>query len=168
MASTSLVRAFFMSKAKVLFVCLGNICRSPLAEAAFRKASEEAGLEVHVDSAGTAGYHVGEPPDPRSIDEARRHGIDITGYRGRQLTVQDFHEFDFIFGMDRSNMTNIARIAPDGGVAQVDMLLNLVPGSEGRELADPWYGGEDNFRATWEDVTMASKALVALLIENRG
>ncbi|MBX7527173.1 low molecular weight protein-tyrosine-phosphatase [Qipengyuania vesicularis] len=152
-----------MSTTRVLFVCLGNICRSPLAEAAFRRAASEAGLDVHVDSAGTANYHVGEMPDPRSIDEAGRHGIDITGYRGRQLVVQDFHEFDYIFGMDRSNMTNISRIQPEDGKAQVRMLLDIVRGSEGRELSDPWYGGEDNFRATWEDVTMAAEALVAIL-----
>lgn len=156
-----------MSTTRVLFVCLGNICRSPLAEAAFRRAASEAGLDVHVDSAGTANYHVGEMPDPRSIDEAARHGIDITGYRGRQLVVQDFHEFDYIFGMDRSNMTNISRIQPEDGKAQVRMLLDIVRGSEGRELSDPWYGGEDNFRATWEDVTMAADALVAILRDGR-
>ena len=156
-----------MTSHRVLFVCLGNICRSPLAEAAFRKAAEEAGLAVEVDSAGTAAYHVGEAPDPRSIEVAERHGIDISGYRGRQLTVGDFHAFDFIFGMDRSNMTNIARIEPDDGRARVSMLLDIVPGSEGRELSDPWYGGEDNFRATWEDVTMAAEALVAALVAKR-
>lgn len=152
-----------MSKPRVLFVCLGNICRSPLAEAAFRHAAAEAGLEVEVDSAGTADYHVGEPPDPRSIDEARRHGIDISGYRGRQLVSRDFHEFDFIFGMDNSNIANIARVNPGDGKAKVEMLLNIVPGSKGRELSDPWYGSEDNFRATWEDVTMAADALVGLI-----
>ena len=157
-----------MSTTRVLFVCLGNICRSPLAEAAFRRAASEAGLDVHVDSAGTADYHVGEMPDPRSIDEAGRHGIDISGYRGRQLAVKDFLEFDYIFGMDRSNMANISRIEPDNGKAQVRMLLDIVPGSEGRELSDPWYGGEDNFRATWEDVTMAADALVEVLTKRNG
>jgi len=152
-----------MTSTSVLFVCLGNICRSPLAEAAFRRAAEEAGLAVEVDSAGTANYHVGEPPDPRSIVEAARHGIDISCYRGRQLAVEDFHRFDWIVGMDASNMANIARRNPGNGKARIAMLLDLVPGREGADLADPWYGGEDNFRDTWEDVTAGAAALVALL-----
>ena len=152
-----------MATTKVLFVCLGNICRSPLAEAAFRKAAADAGLDVEVDSAGTANYHVGEPPDPRSVDEAARHGIDITHYRGRQLASGDFHEFDWILGMDASNMANIARVDPGDGKARVTMLLDLVPGREGADLADPWYGGEDNFRDTWEDVSAGAAALVEVL-----
>ncbi|QYJ05882.1 low molecular weight protein-tyrosine-phosphatase [Qipengyuania flava] len=157
-----------MPSAKVLFVCLGNICRSPLAEAAFREAAAHAGLDVEADSAGTANYHVGEPPDPRSVAEARVHGIDITSYRGRQLTSADFHEFDFILGMDRSNMANIARVDPGDGKAKVAMLLDLVPGQEGREVADPWYGEDDGFRATWHEVDAGARALVAALLDEHG
>ncbi|MEX0342730.1 MAG: low molecular weight protein-tyrosine-phosphatase [Erythrobacter sp.] len=154
-----------MAKHRILFVCLGNICRSPLAEAAFRKAAAQADLDVEVDSAGTADYHVGEPPDPRSIEEAHRRGIDITAYRGRQLSVRDFHECDFILGMDRSNMANIARIDPGDGKARVAMLLDLVAGQEGREVADPWYGGPEGFAATWHEVDAGARALLAVLLD---
>lgn len=152
-----------MATTRILFVCLGNICRSPLAEAAFRHAASAAGLEVEADSAGTADYHVGEPPDPRSIAEAAKHGIEISHYRDRQLVVEDFHRFDWILGMDASNMANIDRLDPGNGKARVELLLDLVPGREGADLADPWYGGEDNFRDTWADVSAGATALVALL-----
>lgn len=152
-----------MTNPAVLFVCLGNICRSPLAEAAFRDAAERAGLTVETDSAGTAAYHVGEAPDPRSIAEAARHGIDISHYRGRQLVAEDFRRFDWIIGMDRSNMRNIEQVRPADAKAEISMLLDLVPGREGAEVADPWYGGEDNFRDTWEDVSAGAQALIERL-----
>ena len=152
----------------VLFVCLGNICRSPLAEAAFRQAAEAAGLDVHVDSAGTADYHVGQPPDPRSIDQARSQGIDISGYCGRQLAEDDFHRFDFILGMDRSNMQGIAARDPGNGKARTAMLLDLAPGQKGREVGDPYYGGADGFRVTWNEVDAGAQALVAVLLSDHG
>lgn len=157
-----------MIKTAVLFVCLGNICRSPLAEAAFRRAVEEAGLDMEIDSAGTANYHVGEQPDPRSIAEAMRHGIDISGYRGRQLSPEDFHHYDWIIGMDRSNMTNIARINPGDGKAQVAMLLDLVPGQEGCEVGDPYYGGADGFAVTWDQVGAGARALLDRIVAADG
>lgn len=152
-----------MSKAAVLFVCLGNICRSPLAEAAFRRAAADAGLDVDVDSAGTANYHVGEQPDPRSIAEAKRHGIDISGYRGRQLSPKDFRHYDWIIGMDRSNMGNIARVDPGDGKARVAMLLDLVPEMAGQEVGDPYYGGQEDFAVTWSEVEAGADALVSLI-----
>ncbi|UIP05962.1 low molecular weight phosphotyrosine protein phosphatase [Erythrobacter sp. SDW2] len=150
-------------KPAILFVCLGNICRSPLAEAAFRKAAAEAGLEAHTDSAGTAAYHVGEPPDPRSIATAARYGIDIAHYRGRQIEAADFARFSHILALDHSNLANIRRIAPDGHTAHVSLLMDMVPGREGAAVADPYYDGEEQFEYTWEDVWRAAQALVARL-----
>ncbi|TMM49735.1 low molecular weight protein-tyrosine-phosphatase [Qipengyuania marisflavi] len=152
-----------MSAPSVLFVCLGNICRSPLAEAAFCDAAERAGLAAVTDSAGTADYHVGEPPDPRTVAEAQRHGIDITQYRGRQLEPADFERFAWIVGMDHANMANIERIRPADSAANVVMLLDLVAGREGQEVADPWYGEQDGFAVTWSDVSAGAAALIERL-----
>ena len=147
----------------VLFVCLGNICRSPLAEAAFRRAAEESGLEVEIDSAGTAAYHVGQPPDPRSIATAAAYGIDIGHYRGRQIAAEDFARFTHILAMDHQNLRNLEAIRPADATAQVSLLMDLVKGREGAAIADPYYDGEERFEDTWADVEMAARALVARL-----
>lgn len=147
----------------VLFVCLGNICRSPLAEAAFRARAEAAGLEVRADSAGTGGWHIGAPPDPRAQAVALRHGVDIAGYRGRQVTPDDFTRFSHIFALDHQNLKTLRRIAPPGATAQLGLLLDLVPGSHGQSVADPYYGGPEGFEATWRQVDAAAAALVARL-----
>ena len=148
---------------KILFVCLGNICRSPLAEAAVRAAAEEAGLAVEIDSAGTGGWHVGEPPDPRAIDVARRHGADIAGLRGRQVSQADFRRFDQIFALDRDNLAALRRLAPDDATAELALLLDLVPGRAGEGVHDPYYGPDSGFEETWRDVAAAARALVARL-----
>ncbi|MGE8142758.1 low molecular weight protein-tyrosine-phosphatase [Novosphingobium sp. NPDC080210] len=152
-----------MTEPAVLFVCLGNICRSPLAEAAFRAEAAKAGLRVTVDSAGTADYHVGEPPDPRAIRTAARFGIDISGYRGRQASAADFDRFTHILAADHSNLRNLERIAPPAHSARLSLLLDLVPGRTGEAVADPWYGDEDGFLVTWKEVSAAARALVAEL-----
>ncbi len=151
------------SKPAILFVCLGNICRSPLAEGAFRKAAEDAGLDIEADSVGTAGYHIGEPPDPRSVAEAAKHGVDIAHYRGRQLAQSDFSRFTHIYAMDNSNLTNLRAVAPPDTKAEIALLLDAVPGREGAEVSDPYYGGEEGFEFTWGDVNMAADAIVARL-----
>ena len=153
-----------MGKPAVLFVCLGNICRSPLAEAAFRHAAEEAGLQAEADSAGTAAYHVGEPPDPRSIATAAKFGIDISHYRGRQLVQEDFTRFTHIFAMDHQNLRNIEALRPMEAPAHVSLLLDLLAGREGAAIADPYYDGEEHFEETWADVQTAAKALVERLV----
>lgn len=150
-------------KPAVLFVCLGNICRSPLAEAAFRKAAAEAGLDVEADSAGTAAYHVGEPPDPRSIAIAAHHGVDIAQYRGRQIETHDFDRFTHILALDHANLANIRRIAPAVHGAHLALLLDMVSGQEGAAVPDPYYDGEGPFEYTWRIVWPAAQALVARL-----
>jgi protein-tyrosine phosphatase len=147
----------------VLFVCLGNICRSPMAEGAMRAAADKAGIRLRIDSCGTAGYHIGEPPDPRAISHASKNGVDISGLRGRQLCRADFEEFDLILGADHSNIADIGKVAPSGHRAKISLMLDVVPGREGAPLADPYYGGEENFTDTWEDVTMIANALIKRL-----
>jgi len=147
----------------ILFVCLGNICRSPLAEAAFRREAERAGLVVTVDSAGTGNWHVGGPPDPRARAEAQRHGIDISGYRARQVTRQDFTRFDRIVAMDLANLAHLKAMAPPDATAQISMLLDHVAGQEGEPVADPYFGGPEGFEQTWREVEAGAKALVAQL-----
>jgi protein-tyrosine phosphatase len=147
----------------VFFVCLGNICRSPLAEAALRREAEAVGLEVAVDSAVTGAWHVGKGPDPRSCDEAQRHGIDIRAYRARQVSPADFHHFDRILALDAANLADLVRIAPPGAPARLSLLLDHVPGLSGQDVADPYYGGPEGFEETWRQVSEAARHLVAEL-----
>ena len=152
-----------MSRPAILFVCLGNICRSPLAEAAFRARASEAGLDVVVDSAGTGAWHIGEPPDRRAQATALRRGIDISRYRGRQVEPADFHRFSHIFALDHDTLANLRRMAPADGTAKLGLLLDLVEELRGQPVADPYYGEASGFDYTWEQVDAAARELVARL-----
>lgn len=147
----------------VLFVCLGNICRSPLAEAAFRVQAEAAGLEVLIDSAGTGDWHVGNPPDQRARNLAQRKGLDISHYRARQVSVADFTRFTHIFALDHANLENLRQIAPEGHTAHLALLMDMVPGRTGTPVRDPYFGDEAGFEETWSDVSRAAEALAKLL-----
>ncbi|MCW1428007.1 low molecular weight protein-tyrosine-phosphatase [Novosphingobium sp. JCM 18896] len=147
----------------VLFVCLGNICRSPLAEAAFREAAKKAGLDVTADSAGTGDWHVGTPPDRRAQAEALRHGIDISSYRARQVTPEDFRRFTHVLALDAKNLADLRRVAPADASAEVSLLLDLVPGMAGQSVADPYFGDEAGFAETWREVSLGAEALVRKL-----
>jgi protein-tyrosine phosphatase len=149
-----------MPRPALLFVCLGNICRSPLAEAAFRRSAEAAGLAADADSAGTGDWHVGAPPDRRAQAEAQRHGIDISGYRARQVAPEDFRRFTHILALDHRNLADLAALAPADATASLSLLLDHVAGLEGRSVADPYFGEEAGFAETWREVSLAAEALV--------
>jgi protein-tyrosine phosphatase len=146
-------------KPSVLFVCLGNICRSPLAEAAFRREIEALGLDADADSAGTGDWHIGEPPDRRAQAVARRNGVDIGGYRARLVTPEDFRRFTHIVALDRKNLAVLKTMKPADATAELSLLLDHVEGRKGQAVADPYYGEEDGFDVTWADVTAGARAL---------
>lgn len=152
------------SKPAVLFVCLGNICRSPLAEVALREEAARIGLDVEVDSAGIGDWHEGEAPDPRAQAVARRHGVDISGYRARQVRATDFGRFTHIIALDRENLSALKRLKPAGSGAQLSLLLDHVDGRKGQPVADPWFGSAAGFEKTWSDVTAGAKALAQKLV----
>jgi len=147
----------------ILFVCLGNICRSPLAEAALRHAVEQAGLAVDIDSAGTSDWHIGKAPDLRAIAVARRHGCDIAHYRARQINQADFSRFTHIFALDGANLSTLRGIAPTDAAAEVSLLLDVIAGREGDSVTDPYFGEDSGFEDTWTDVVAAADALVSWL-----
>jgi protein-tyrosine phosphatase len=152
-------------KRSVLFVCLGNICRSPLAEAAFRREAERLGLDVEVDSAGTGDWHVGAPPDSRAIAAAARNGADIEEQRARQVSAADFRRFDHIIALDRRNLADLRRMQPADGTARLSLLLDFVEGREGQAVADPYHGEEADFDAAWADAAAGAAALARRIAE---
>ena len=146
---------------KVLMVCLGNICRSPIAEGIFRDKAQKLGLDYLVDSAGTAAYHVGESPDNRMISTAASMGVDISSLRARQFSVSDYDEFDKIYAMDESNyqnMKNLARNSKD--LEKLDLLLNCKDSFINKSVPDPYYGGEDGFYQVFELLDEAIEHLI--------
>lgn len=148
----------------VLMVCLGNICRSPLAEAALRHHAERIGLDVIVDSAGTGDWHVGNPPDRRAQEVALRlGGIDISGLRARQVHRDDFHRFDHVIAMDHTNHRTLLGLAPPEAGARLSLLLDHLPGQEGQAVADPYYGDVADFEACWREVEAATNMLAERL-----
>jgi protein-tyrosine phosphatase len=157
-----------MPTPSILFVCLGNICRSPLAEAAYRNAAQGSGGAVETDSAGTGDWHIGAPPDHRACAEALRHGIDISAYRARQVCPDDFYRFDHIVALDHSNLAALKAMAPADATARLSLLLDHVAGKEGQAVADPYFGEAEGFAETWRDVDEAARALVEKLHTGRG
>lgn len=151
----------------ILFVCLGNICRSPLAEAALRREAEKSGLDVRVDSAGTGDWHVGRPPDPRAQAAARRAGVDISGLRARRISRADFDRFDHIVALDLQNLADLEAMRPQGARARLSLLLDHIEGREGQAVADPYHGEDAHFDETWRDVAEAAAAIADRLRAER-
>ena len=141
----------------VLALCLGNICRSPIAEGLLRDHVERAGLNIRVDSAGTSAFHQGEAPDPRSVEVMRQHTLDISAQRSRPLTAADFERFDLILAMDKSNLRNARALAPtQEAQGKVQLLLE-----QSQEVPDPYYGGEGGFERVYHMVNQAVARWVA-------
>jgi len=150
----------------VLFVCMGNICRSPLAEGALRAEAQRLGLDVHADSAGTGGWHVGEPPDRRARAVALRNGIDISHLRARQVSADDFLRFDHVIALDLDNLAMLEALRPAASHARLSLLFDHVPGREGEAVADPYYGDAEHFDRTWAEVTLAAAALLRRIADD--
>jgi protein-tyrosine phosphatase len=150
---------------RVLLVCLGNICRSPTAEGVLRAlaAREFPGVAIEVDSAGTANYHVGEPPDRRSVAAARRRGYDIAGLRARQVRPQDLQDFDHVLAMDRANLVELRRFAERTPRAHVGLFLEFAPHSGADEVPDPYYGGQEEFERVLDLCEAAARGLLQRL-----
>jgi protein-tyrosine phosphatase len=150
----------------VLFVCTGNICRSPTAEGVFRKLLEANGLveSVDVDSAGTGNWHVGESPDDRACEAAVRRGIDIADQRARQVRIEDFDRFDLILAMDQGHYQELQRLCPDSQQHRLRLFLDCAPALGIRDVPDPYYGGSDGFETVLD---MIEAACVGLLAEIR-
>lgn len=146
-------------KTKVLMVCLGNICRSPMAEGLLR---DKVDLEkVTVDSAGTGDYHIGNPPDERMIATAKNHNVDITNLQARQFTSEDFDRFDHIFVMDISNYQNVIKLARSAeDKEKVELILNRIKPGQDQEVPDPYHGGDEGFEHVYDLLNQSTDAIV--------
>ncbi len=153
---------------KLLFVCMGNICRSPTAEGMFRKLIVERSLErqFEIDSAGTHAYHVGEPPDPRAVEAAARRGVDLTAIRARRVVKDDFERFDLLLAMDEDNHSLLVGNAPHAR-DKVRLFLEYAPDAATRSVPDPYYGGANGFEQVLDLVEAAAEGLLDELLRNR-
>src|SRR5215472_14492795 len=154
-----------MAVTRILFVCTGNICRSPTAEGVFRAVVERAGLSdrIAVDSAGTHGYHIGEPPDARAVAHARRRGYDLSHLRARRVAQADFERFDLILACDRGRHGLLRRLADKAQHGHIAMFLDYAPGLGFDEIPDPYYGDPRDFEYVLDIIERASQGLLTVL-----
>jgi len=147
---------------KVLFVCMGNICRSPTAHGVFLKIIKDQSIDqlIEVDSAGTHAYHVGEEPDPRSQSAALQRGVDLSPLRARKVKVSDFKNFDYVLAMDYDNYSNLEHICPAGYEHRLRLFLDFASEFEEKEVPDPYYGGDKGFEHVLDLIEDASRGLL--------
>ena len=150
---------------RLLFVCMGNICRSPSAEGVFRRvlADKAPHLPIEIDSAGTHDYHVGSAPDQRAVEAALRRGVDLSKLRARQVTREDFERFDLILTMDDENLTALQSIAPAQYRSRIRLLMEYAPNASSRHVPDPYYGGARGFEEVLDLLEEASEGLLEAL-----
>ena len=150
---------------RILFVCTGNICRSPTAEGVVKIIIKNNGMDslIKVDSAGTHGYHIGEPPDPRTCEAALRRGIDLSGYRARKVVPEDFQRFDLLLAMDRDNLALLQRGARPEYQAKLGLFMNYASRFDAEEVPDPYYGGERGFELVLDMSEDAGQGLIRAL-----
>lgn len=149
---------------KILMVCLGNICRSPLAEGILRDKTNKLGVAVFIDSAGTGNYHIGEHPDKRTIANAKKNGVDVSQLKARQFTISDFDEFDTIFVMDSSNYTNVTALARNQkDLEKVELILNRIHPKSNMAVPDPYFGGEEGFQTVFDLLDKACETIAQSL-----
>lgn len=144
---------------KLLFVCLGNICRSPTAHGVMAYINDHQHLDFQIDSAGTANYHIGKSPDSRTLAEATKRGYDFSQQRARQINVDDFYNFDYIFAMDRNNLIDLQQIQPKDGTAQLKLYLEFAELKES-EVPDPYYGDGDGFKTVLDLCEQATNNII--------
>lgn len=149
---------------RILMVCLGNICRSPLAEGILRDKTNKLGIPVFIDSAGTSNYHTGEHPDKRTIANALKNGVDVSKLKARQFKVSDFDEFDTIFVMDSSNFTNVIELARNkNDIEKVELILNRIHPKSNMAVPDPYFGGEEGFQIVFDLLDKACDSIALSL-----
>lgn len=155
-------------KVRILFVCMGNICRSPTAHGVFRRLVEDQGLahRVHIESAGTHAYHVGESPDSRSQGAANRRGVDISDLRARQVTVEDFEAFDYVLAMDKDNLAHLKYLAPEAHRDKVRLFLEFSRSRWTKEVPDPYFGGDRGFEKVLDLVESGAEGLLEHIRRN--
>jgi protein-tyrosine phosphatase len=151
------------TRTAILFVCMGNICRSPTAEGVFRARAEAAGLELHIDSAGTHAYHIGDAPDPRSTRHAAARGYDLSTQRARKVAPEDFARFDYVLAMDEDNLEILRRACPPEHRHKVRLFMEFATRSGSKVVPDPYYGGPNGFDTVLDYIEDAADGLLAAL-----